>query len=79
MQKHVKIYMDYFNLHGELVLCEVCNNPAVDVHHIEGRGKGKDVIENLIALCRDCHMIVNTDMLPKWKLKEVHKKNIHEN
>jgi 5-methylcytosine-specific restriction endonuclease McrA len=48
--------MDYFG-YGEqdFMPCEVDNNPAVDVHHIHGRGKGKDVIENLIALCRICH------------------------
>jgi len=56
MQKHTKIYMQYFD-HGEqdVILCEACHAPAVDVHHIEGRGEGKDVIKNLIALCRKCH------------------------
>jgi len=56
MTRHVRIYMDYFG-YGEqdIILCEVCGQRAVDIHHIEGRGKGKDVISNLIALCRKCH------------------------
>ena len=56
MQKHTKIYFDYFD-YGEqdVIPCEACTRPAVDIHHIHGRGKGKDVIKNLIALCRKCH------------------------
>lgn len=56
MTRHVRIYMDYFG-YGEqdIILCEVCGQRAVDIHHIDGRGKGKDVISNLIALCRKCH------------------------
>ena len=56
MTRHVRIYMDYFG-YGEqdVILCEVCGQRAVDIHHIDGRGKGKDVISNLIALCRKCH------------------------
>ena len=56
MTRHGRIYMDYFG-YGEqdVILCEVCGQRAVDIHHIDGRGKGKDVISNLIALCRKCH------------------------
>ena len=56
MTRHVRIYTDYFG-YGEqdVILCEVCGQRAVDIHHIDGRGKGKDVIENLMALCRKCH------------------------
>jgi 5-methylcytosine-specific restriction endonuclease McrA len=45
----------------DFVPCEICGNRAVDVHHIENRGMGgdptagKDVIENLMGLCRGCH------------------------
>lgn len=60
MQKHTKIYMDYFGYFGdEFIPCEVCNSKAVDIHHIEARGMGgskeRDVIENLQAVCRKCH------------------------
>lgn len=56
MQKHTKTYLHYFD-YGEQdrILCEACHREAVDIHHIHGWGKGKDIIENLIALCRKCH------------------------
>lgn len=46
---------------SDFIPCEVCKSKAVDIHHIEPRGMGgdpkakKDVIENLMALCRPCH------------------------
>ena len=56
MQKHIKVYMDYFDFKVQSeIMCEACGSPAVDIHHIHGRGKDKDVIENLIALCRKHH------------------------
>lgn len=56
MQKYVKIYLDHFDYKTESdVICEACQGQAVDIHHIHGRGKGKDVIENLMALCRKHH------------------------
>jgi predicted restriction endonuclease len=56
MQNYKKIYLNYFG-YGEqdFIICEACQNEAVDVHHIYGRGEGKDEIKNLIALCRKCH------------------------
>ena len=38
----------------------MCNAPSVDIHHLTkqskfGKKKEKDFIENLIAVCRDCH------------------------
>lgn len=60
MQKHTKIYLDYFGYQiPEDVTCEVCGSPAKDIHHVKARDMGgdpqgkKDVIENLQALCRD--------------------------
>ena len=56
MQTHVKIYLDYFDyVTQEEIPCEACGRPANDIHHIYGRGEGKDVIQNLMALCRECH------------------------
>jgi len=52
--------MDYFDYFGdEYIPCETCNSKAVDIHHIHARGMGgseKDSIENLMALCRQCHI-----------------------
>ena len=40
--------------------CEVCGSRAVDIHHIHRRGMGgstdADKIENLMAVCRTCHI-----------------------
>lgn len=56
MQKHTKIYFDYFDFKtASEVMCEACGSPAVDIHHIQRRGEGRDVISNLIALCRKHH------------------------
>jgi len=44
----------------DFIGCEICGSRAVDIHHIENRGAGgsndKDVIENLMAVCRPCHI-----------------------
>lgn len=45
----------------DFIPCEVCGKRATDIHHIDARGMGgdptgkKDVIENLMGLCRKCH------------------------
>lgn len=73
MKRHVKIYMKYFDYaKQEVILCEACGRVAVDIHHIEGRGKGKDVIENLMALCRRCHSLAHEKKLSKSDLKYIH-------
>jgi hypothetical protein len=81
MKKHTKIYMNYFNYStSDFIPCEMCNAKAVDIHHIEARGiggnplKDKDVIENLMAVCRQCHIEYGDKSHYKDKLKEVHLK-----
>lgn len=61
MKPYVKIYLTYFDYTPEdFIPCEVCGSKAVDIHHIEARGMGgtskPDTIENLMALCRFCHI-----------------------
>lgn len=61
MKNHTKVYRKYFNYAGdEFIPCECCGARAVDIHHIEARGMGgskdKDDIENLMAVCRTCHI-----------------------
>lgn len=39
--------------------CKICNNLAIDAHHITDRSlmpNGGYVIENGISLCENCHM-----------------------
>jgi len=60
MKKHVRIYLDFhdYQLQSD-VICEICSQPAQDIHHIHAKGMGgnpkADCIENLIALCRSDH------------------------
>jgi predicted HNH restriction endonuclease len=61
MKKHVKIYLKHHN-YGEqdVILCEKCSLVAVDIHHIKLKSMGgTDDIDNLIALCRNCHEIAH--------------------
>ena len=63
MQPHVKIYLNYFDYGmDDFVPCELCGRRSVDIHHIQGRGKGKNVITNLMALCRSCHTKAHTSV-----------------
>lgn len=82
MKKHVKIYLDYFGYGIEdFIACEVCGQKAVDIHHIEARGMGgtkkEDVIENLQALCRQCHVVMGDTKTHLEYLKEKHKKALN--
>ena len=69
MKKHTKIYCDVFGY--DFHVCEICRGAGVDVHHIDEKGMGgdpqekKDVIENLICLCRSCHDRAHGIKLPK--------------
>ena len=63
MSPHKKIYCKAFGFDSsDYIGCSICANTAVDVHAIIADGMGgrpnKEThrIENLIALCRDCHV-----------------------
>jgi hypothetical protein len=62
MKNHTKVYFKAFGYDttNSWIACEVCRATAVDIHHIESRGMGgsknADTIENLMALCRECHV-----------------------
>ena len=61
MRKHTKLYLDYFGyVMDDFHACELCGGRMVDIHHIHSRGMGgsndKDKIENLMGLCRTCHV-----------------------
>ena len=57
MKKHVKIYFEHHG-YGEqdIILCEQCGITANAIHHKKFKSLGgTDEIDNLIALCDDCH------------------------
>ena len=73
MQVHTRIYMKHFGYgEGDYVPCEACGSTSVDVHHIWGRGKGKDVIENLAALCRRHHEFAHNGTVTKAEMQTIH-------
>ena len=77
MKNHTKIYLKEMNYHDtDWIPCEMCGQTAVDIHHIEARGMGgskdKDVIENLMALCRSCHNRYEGNKSDKAMLRVVH-------
>ena len=58
--------MKYFGyIKDDYIPCTTCGSRAVDIHHIDARGMGgskhKDFIENLAALCRQCHNKAESD------------------
>jgi 5-methylcytosine-specific restriction endonuclease McrA len=72
MKKHTQIYLKAMGYDTtDFIPCEVCQAQAVDIHHIESRGMGgskhADTIENLMALCRQCH----TNLGDKKQYKEL--------
>ena len=78
MQKHTQIYIDYFDLGlQDVCYCEGCmrggriDGEGFDLHHIWGRGKGKDVIQNLMLLCRKCHEKAHST-LSKSQMQLIH-------
>lgn len=83
MEKHTKVYLEFFPFHNGFYSCEICNKPATEIHHIERRSEfgskrkdEQDKIENLIAVCRVCHDKAHANIHTKEFLKEVHEKRM---
>jgi 5-methylcytosine-specific restriction endonuclease McrA len=82
VKNHTKVYLKEMGFSTtDWIPCEVCGATAVDIHHIESRGMGgskhADTIENLMALCRECHVEADFGTnLKKEFLKEVHLSHI---
>ena len=82
MKPYTKTYMKHFGYSiGDFIPCEVCGSQAVDINHIDARGMGgnptgsKDAIENLMAVCRKCHLQYGDKKDKKDYLKQIHLKN----
>lgn len=74
MKKHIKNYLDFFDYTiSDVILCECCSCVAVDIHHIKFKSRGgSDQIDNLIALCRNCHELSHAGILIPNDLKSIH-------
>ena len=83
MKKYVKTYLDYFGYdQSSWIACEMCGQTAVDINHIDAKGMGgsklKDNIENLMAMCRKCHMDLGDKKEHKVMMKVVHQVKMNE-
>ena len=77
MKNHTKVYLKAMGYDTtDFIPCEICGAKAVDIHHIEARGMGgskqADTIENLMAVCRQCHNTYGDLKDYKEMLKEIH-------
>jgi 5-methylcytosine-specific restriction endonuclease McrA len=75
MQKHTKNYCKFFNVgEQDKIPCEMmCGNIADDLHHINYRSHlGGDEVDNIIALCRNCHNLAHNGSISKDKLRDKH-------
>lgn len=84
MRKHTKVYLDFFGYCKEdFMACEMCGSRMVDIHHIDCKGMGgskvKDVIENLMGLCRKCHIDYGDKKQYIDLLKDKHLNFINDN
>lgn len=75
--------MSYFRYdESDFIPCEVCGAKAQDIHHIECRGMGgtkaQDSIDNLMAVCRLCHIQYGDKKEFKQYLKNIHNFFLHE-
>ena len=84
MKKHTKVYLDFFEYdESSYIGCEMeCGEKATDIHHIEGRGMGagknsqKNHIENLMGMCRDCHIKAESDKMFNFFCRIKHLENV---
>jgi hypothetical protein len=81
MKKHTQIYINHFGYDvSDFIGCEICGTKSVDIHHIESRKMGgtksKDTIENLMALCRLCHIEYGDKKQYVQMLTEKHKEKL---
>lgn len=63
MVKYKRIFFTHYG-YGEqdFIPCFNCSCRAVDIHHLIFKSQGgKDEIDNLVALCRNCHDKAHSD------------------
>jgi len=71
--EHIRVYMEFFGYQiQEDVVCEITGQPANDIHHVRGRGKGKNVIRNLMALTDEKHIDCHAERIKKDEAQEIH-------
>jgi len=84
MRKHTRVYMTFFDyVEDDVILCEMeCGSKATDIHHLEKRGMGagknsqRNYIENLMGLCRECHIKADSDSMFNCFARIKHLENV---
>lgn len=64
---------------SDFIPCEFCGKKAVDIHHLEPKSRAKhkvNMIDNLMALCRECHHAATISPLMNENFKAVHRKKL---
>ena len=86
MIKYKKIYMDFFNLgEQDFIYCELhyiglgASIKSVDIHHIRHGANKVDNINNLMALCRECHDKAHREHICRNELEQIHGMFINNN
>lgn len=81
MKPYIKTYLQYFGLgEQDVILCEVCESRANDIHHIKYKSQGGvNDIMNLIALCRYCHELAHAENLTDGYLVKKHLEFMNNN
>tara|TARA_Y100001937_G_scaffold125716_1_gene193125 strand:+ start:594 stop:884 length:291 start_codon:yes stop_codon:yes gene_type:complete len=72
--------MQFFNYEEQdFIPCEMCESRVVDIHHLQRRTRNKitnDYIENLVGLCRDCHINAESDKCFNMYVRIKHLENV---
>jgi len=80
LKSYVKTYLLYFGYdESDFIPCEFCGRKAVDIHHLEPRSIAKhklNLIDNLMALCRECHYDAGISKEFNNHLKLTHRKKL---
>lgn len=72
MRPHIKNYLKHFEVFGDFVACEVCWRAGTEFHHIKYKSQwGKDNVENIACLCRECHQRCHFIWTPYIKFEEI--------
>lgn len=78
MIKYKKIFLDFWGYSPEeYISCTGCGTTSVDIHHLTFKSQGgKDEVENLAPVCRNCHNEAHSNKEFNNKLKIKHNANI---
>lgn len=83
MKSYTKVYLDHLRLTtADFIPCEICQNQAVDIHHIWARSIRKDLendINNLMALCREHHIEYGDKKMYREWLQGIHNTYLNQN